>query len=317
MKNRISYSSKVKPFLKWAGGKSQLLGQFQDYYPSELKTGHITKYFEPFLGGGAVFLDVVQKFSIESASLNDINEELILAYKVIQRNPETLIEFLSKYAKQYFNLSEEERKSFFYEIRTNLNFQRFQINYKKYSENWIPRAAQLIFLNKTCFNGLFRLNKKGEFNVPFGKYKNPKIFDEENILDLSKILQIAEINAGNFYSTENMIDENSFVYFDPPYRPISKTSNFTSYSKYSFNDPEQIKLGEYFAKLNREKNAKLMLSNSDPKNENPDDTFFDDLFDDFNINKVNANRMINCNGNNRGQISELLITNYEVRNEKH
>ena len=307
----------TKPFMKWAGGKSQLLGQFQKFYPKEIKVGKIKKYFEPFLGGGAVFLDIFQKFSIESAFLTDINEELILAYKVIQRNPESLIEFLWKYSKQYHNLSEEERKEYFYEVRTNLNLQRFQINYRKYSENWIPRTAQLIFLNKTCFNGLFRLNKKGEFNVPFGKYKNPKILDEENILALSKILQIAEINAGDFYSTENKIDENSFVYFDPPYRPISKTSSFTSYSKYSFNEPEQIQLGEYFAKLNLKKNAKLMLSNSDPKNENPDDTFFDDLFDGFNINKVNANRMINCNGNNRGQISELLITNYEVRNEKH
>lgn len=281
----------AKPFMKWAGGKSQLLGQFQKYYPKELKVGRVKKYFEPFLGGGALFLDITQNFSIESAFLTDINEELILAYKVIQRNPESLIEFLWKYSKQYYNLSEEERKEYFYEVRTNLNIQRFQINYRRYSENWIPRAAQLIFLNKTCFNGLFRLNKKGEFNVPFGRYKNPKILDEENILALSKILQIAEINAGNFYSTENKIDENSFVYFDPPYRPISKTSSFTSYSKYSFNEPEQIQLGKYFSKLNLEKNPKLMLSNSEPKNENPDDTFFDDLFDGFYINKVNANRI--------------------------
>jgi len=300
----------TKPFMKWAGGKSQLLGQFQKYYPKELKAGKIKKYFEPFLGGGAVFLDISQQFSIESAFLTDINEELILAYKVIQRNPETLIEFLWKYSKQYYKLSEEDRKEYFYEVRTNLNLQRFQINYRRYSENWIPRAAQLIFLNKTCFNGLFRLNKKGEFNVPFGKYKNPRILDEENILALSKILQIAEINAGNFYSTENKIDENSFVYFDPPYRPISKTSNFTSYSKYSFNDSDQIQLGKYFSKLNLKKNAKLMLSNSDPTNENPDDTFFKDLFDGFNIIKVNANRMINCNAEKRGQITELLIANY-------
>ena len=300
----------AKPFMKWAGGKSQLLGQFQKYYPKELKVGRIKKYFEPFLGGGAVFLDIAQNFLIESAFLTDINEELILAYKVIQRNPESLIEFLWKYSKQYYNLSEEERKEYFYEVRTNLNLQRFQINYRRYSKNWIPRAAQLIFLNKTCFNGLFRLNKKGEFNVPFGRYKNPKILDEENILALSKILQISEINAGNFYSTENKIDENSFVYFDPPYRPISKTSSFTSYSKYSFNDPEQIKLGRYFTKLAREKNAKLMLSNSDPTNVNSNDTFFKDLFSGFKIHNILANRMINCNGEKRGRIKELVITNY-------
>ena len=300
----------AKPFMKWAGGKSQLLGQFQKYYPKELKVGKIKKYFEPFIGGGALFLDITQNFSIESAFLTDINEELILAYKVIQRNPESLIEFLWKYSKQYYTLSEEERKEYFYEVRTNLNLQRFQINYRRYSKNWIPRAAQIIFLNKTCFNGLFRLNKKGEFNVPFGRYKNPKILDEENILALSKILQISEINAGNFYSTENKIDENSFVYFDPPYRPISKTSSFTSYSKYSFNDPEQIKLGRYFTKLAREKNAKLMLSNSDPTNVNSNDTFFKDLFSGFKIHNILANRMINCNGEKRGRIKELVITNY-------
>jgi len=298
--------------MKWAGGKSQLLRQFKNYYPKELINGKIKKYFEPFIGGGAVFLDIVQKFPIESAFLTDINEELIIAYKVIQRNPDTLIEYLRKYSNQYYKLSEEERKEYFYEVRTNLNLQRFQVNYQRYSDNWVPRAAQLIFLNKTCFNGLFRLNKKGEFNVPFGKYKNPKIVDENNILALSKILQIAEINVGNFDSTEHKIDENSFVYFDPPYRPISKTSSFTSYSKYNFGESEQIQLAKYFSKLHTERKPKLMLSNSDPKNENPDDTFFEKLFNGFYINKVNANRMINCNGNNRGIISELLITNYKV-----
>lgn len=302
----------VKPFMKWAGGKSQLLDQFTNYYPKELKKGEIKKYFEPFLGGGAVFLNIAQNYSIESAFLTDINEELILAYKVIQKNPDTMIEFLSKYSKQYYALTERERKEYYYEVRDNLNLQRFQINYKKYSDNWIPRAAQLIFLNKTCFNGLFRLNKKGEFNVPFGKYENPKILDENNIYALSKILQIAEINAGNFFSTENKIDENSFIYFDPPYRPISKTSSFTSYSKYSFGESEQIQLRDYFLKLHFEKNPKLMLSNSDPKNENPYDNFFENLYKNFNINRVNANRMINSNGDKRGIIKELLITNYKV-----
>ena len=192
--NQTTLNKKLtaKPFMKWAGGKSQLLGQFQKYYPKELKTGQIKKYFEPFLGGGAVFLDVAQKFSIESAFLSDINEELILAYKVIQRKPESLIEFLWKYSMQYNNLSEEERKEYFYEVRTNLNLQRFQINYRRYSENWIPRAAQLIFLNKTCFNGLFRLNKKGEFNVPFGRYKNP---DDTFFKDLLDGFNVYEINA--------------------------------------------------------------------------------------------------------------------------
>ncbi len=287
---------KAKPFLKWAGGKSQLLEQFQDYYPAELKLGKIKKYFEPFLGGGAVFLDIVKKFKINKAYLTDINEELIIAYKVIQRAPETLIEYLKKFSRDYHQLSEEERKEYFYDVRLNYNLNHFQISYKKYSKNWIPRTAQMIFLNKTCFNGLFRVNQKGEFNVPFGKYKNPKILNEQNIISLSNILQIAEINVGDFKSTEHLIDENSFIYFDPPYRPISKTASFTSYAQSGFNDDEQIRLGKYFAKLDREKNARLMLSNSDPTNENPDDSFFEELFKGYNINRVFANRMINCNG---------------------
>lgn len=168
----------------------------------------------------------------------------------------------------------------------------------------------MIFLNKTCFNGLYRVNKSGGFNVPFGKYKNPKILDEENIYSLSAVLQIAKINQGEFYTTEEFIDENSFVYFDPPYRPISKTASFTSYAKNGFNDEEQIQLGKYFSKLDKNKNAKLMLSNSDPTSENPDDIFFEELFEDFHLNKVYANRMINCIGEGRGKISELLITNY-------
>ncbi len=300
----------ARPFLKWAGGKSQLLNQLQFYYPVDLRKGKIKKYFEPFLGGGAVFFDIVRRYNIEKAFLTDKNDELILIYKVIQKNPKELIEFLSKYSEQYQKLSEEERKKYYYDIRRNLNQQRFQINYQKYSENWISRAAQLIILNKTCYNGLFRLNKKGEFNVPFGKYKNPKILDKDNIIRISKILQIAEINIGNFNSTEYEIDEESFVYFDPPYRPLNKTSSFTSYSKYSFDDSDQIQLSKYFYKLNRERNPKLMLSNSDPQNENPHDNFFNELFNDFKIIKVNANRMINCNAEKRGQITELLITNY-------
>jgi len=300
----------VKPFMKWAGGKSQLLSSYQRYYPKELKSGKVKYYFEPFLGGGAVFFDIAKKYPIRTAYLTDINEELILAFKVVQRDPEILIDFLSKYSMQYYSLNEKERMEYYYEIRKNLNLQRFQINFKVYSDSWIPRAAQLIFLNKTCFNGLFRINKKGEFNVPFGKYKNPKILDEGNILSISKILEIAEIQVGHFDITESKIDDNSFVYFDPPYRPLSRTSSFTSYSKYSFNETNQTKLGKYFLKLHIEKKPKLMLSNSDPKNENPHDNFFDNLYHGFNINIVSANRMINCNGNKRGKINELLITNY-------
>jgi DNA adenine methylase len=310
LKSNSIFSTTAKPFLKWAGGKSQLLKQFEDYYPPELKSGNISKYFEPFLGGGAVFFKVAQKFNIEEAYLTDINQELVIGYNVIKKIPDLLLEFLDSYSKHYYQLSMDERKTYFYEIRDNYNFSRFDINYDRFSENWIPRTAQMIFLNKTCFNGLFRVNKSGGFNVPFGKYKNPKILDEKNIYALSSVLQIAEINHGEFHSTEQFIDENSFVYFDPPYRPISKTASFTSYAKNGFNDENQIQLGKYFSKLDKNKNAKLMLSNSDPTNENPDDLFFDNIFKNYNRNKVFANRMINCNGNSRGRITELLVTNY-------
>lgn len=307
MKEKTSFA---KPFLKWAGGKSQLLPQFREFYPRELKQGKIKKYLEPFIGGGAVFLDVVQNFEIEAAFLYDINEELIIAYRVVQRNPEGLIEFLQRFQKQYDQLNEEERKHYFYEVRENYNLQRFQINYKRYSENWITRAAQLIFLNRTCYNGLFRLNRNGEFNVPFGKYKNPRILDEDNVLNLSRILQTAEIRVADFEDCETLVDTDTFVYFDPPYRPISQTSSFTSYSKYEFGDDEQTRLSRFYGRLHRSSGAKLMLSNSDPTNQDPMDDFFSTLYRDFTIHKVQAARMINSKGTKRGQIHELLITNY-------
>lgn len=302
--------SEAKPFLKWAGGKSQLLSQFEAFYPEELKQGRIKKYVEPFIGGGAVFFEVVQNYNVKSAVLNDVNEELVIAYRVVQKDPETLFDFLNRLSKQYKRMSETERRGFFYEIRSNYNRQRFQINYKKYSENWIPRAAQLIFLNKTCFNGLFRLNQKGEFNVPFGRYENPTILNKNNLLNVSRILQMTEIRSVDFEACEKFVDDHSFVYFDPPYRPISRSSSFTSYAKNNFGDEEQQRLGHFFARLNKKSGARLMLSNSDPKNKNPHDDFFEELYMEFKIRKVSANRMINSKAEKRGPINELLITNY-------
>jgi len=300
----------ARPFLKWAGGKTQLLSQFEKYYPTELKEGKIKRYIEPFVGSGAVFFDVIQKYDVDVAYLYDINEELILTYKVIQKDPHTLIDFLDKFSRQYKRLDEEERKEYFYQVRDKYSQQRLQINYKKFAEDWIPRAAQMIFLNKTCYNGLFRLNRMGEFNVPFGRYKNPKILDEENLLKVSKVLNTAEIVAGNFESCEAKVNENSFVYFDPPYRPISKTSSFTAYSKYEFRDLEQQRLASFYEKLNHHYMAKMMLSNSDPDNGNGEDNFFINLYRGYRIYKVSASRMINSNAKKRGAIGELVITNY-------
>ncbi len=302
--------TRAQPFLKWAGGKTQHIKKFQNFYPADLKKGKIKRYFEPFLGSGAVFFDVAQKYKIESAFLCDINEELILTYLVMQRDVDKLLEYLQRYRKSYLKLESEKQKEFYYELRTNYNLQRFNIDYKKYSENWIPRAAQLIFMNKTCYNGLFRMNSKGEFNSPIGRYKNPKIFDEENLQKISELLQIAEICKLHFTDIKGKARKSSFVYFDPPYRPLSRTASFTSYSKFQFNDPQQIELANLFKALDK-KQAKLMLSNSDPKNENVNDTFFDDLYGDYQLYRIKANRMINSKKDRRGQINEILVVNYD------
>jgi len=299
----------VKPFIKWAGGKSQLLEQFEFYFPNELKDGIIVNYFEPFLGSGAVFFFISQKYSIKKAYLSDINEDLVLTFSVVQKNVFELIEELSSLKSKYIKRDEKEREKYFYEIREIFNSEKEKINFKKYSSDWIRRAAKLIILNKTCFNGLFRLNRKGEFNVPFGRYKNPGILDENNLIGASKLLQIAEIFVTDFENIKNKLNDDFFVYFDPPYRPLSTTSSFTSYSKYDFTDDDQRRLATFYRELGINGN-KLMLSNSDPKNENKSDNFFEKLYHNFKIIRVRANRMINCNGNKRGKINELLILNY-------
>jgi DNA adenine methylase len=304
-------SISAKPFMKWAGGKGQLLDTFKHYYPDELKQGKIEKYFEPFIGGGAVFFDIICNYKIKKAFLCDINGELIIAYKVIHRDANKLISRLSEYSKEYFNIQTSEREDYFYKIRDEYNEKRHSIDFTvDYSTKWIRRTAQMIFLNRTCFNGLFRVNKKGEFNVPFGKYERPKILDKENILQICFALNIAEIKIGDFTSFKENIDSHSFVYFDPPYRPISLTSSFTSYSKHEFGDYEQIRLGNYYRQLDKETGAKLMLSNSDPANENEADKFFEHLYEGYNINRVSAKRIINSNAAKRGAIKELIIRNY-------
>ncbi len=299
----------AKPFLKWAGGKTQLLEQFAQYFPAELKNGEIENYYEPFLGSGAVFFFVAQNYPIEKAFLSEINEELILTFKVVKNDVLFLIDSLERLKEDYYYLSDTEQESYFYTIRDLYNKEKLKIDFSTYSSNWINRAAQIIFLNKTCYNGLFRLNKKGEFNVPFGRYKNPGILDEENLRRVSEILQIAEINLTDFEQIKKNITHNFFIYFDPPYRPLSKTANFTSYSKYDFKDMDQLRLAKLFKELGMNNN-KLMLSNSDPKNENPNDNFFETAYQGFRIKRVKANRMINCNAGKRGSINELIIVNY-------
>jgi DNA adenine methylase len=299
----------ARPFLKWAGGKTQLLQKFHELYPKELKEGKIKNFYEPFLGSGAVFFDIIQHYKIKNAYLYDINEELILTYKVIRQDAGKLIEFLQRYQQTYWKLNEHKRKEYFYEQRSNYNQHRFNIDYNKYSEHWIPRAAQLIFLNRTCFNGLYRVNSKGEFNTPAGDYKKPTICDEYNLLAVSKVLEKATIKKADYKQLKRDIRKNSFVYFDPPYRPLSKTASFTAYSKNEFGDKEQTDLAALFSQLDKQ-GALLMLSNSDPKNNNPKDNFFDELYKDFTIQRIPAKRMINSNAAKRGAVNEIMVINY-------
>jgi DNA adenine methylase len=305
MKNKAA-----RPFIKWVGGKSQLLGQFAQHYPHELVNGNITRYVEPFLGGGAVFLDIAQNYKIEDAFLSDINPELILVYEVVKRNPYGLIELLVQHKNDYYSKTDKEREIFYYEIRTRYNEQSAKLDNNIYSEEWIIRAARMIFLNKTCFNGLYRLNSKGEFNAPFGWYKKPAIVNKDKLLQVSHLLQDATLHTGSFQDCRRYIHDSTFVYFDPPYRPLSTTSNFTSYSTSRFDDSDQIELADFFRQIDQTCAAKLMLSNSDPKNVDVNDNFFEELYAPFNVHRVRASRMINSDANGRGKISEILVTNY-------
>lgn len=298
----------VKPFVKWAGGKNSLIPQLTKYYPVELKNGNIERYVEPFVGGGAVLLDILQKYEVKEAYAFDINKDLINCYNVIKNDVEALIQELDKKEKDFLLLDSDNRQKYFYDIRNEYN------SYILNDELNSKRASEFIFLNRTCFNGLYRVNKDGKFNVPCGKYKNPTICDSNNLRNLSKLIQNVTFEYGDYRKSEDLITENTFVYFDPPYRPLSVTSGFTSYTKEDFNDENQKELAQYYNQLNL-KNAKLMLSNSNPKNVNEEDNFFDTIYDGFIINEVSAKRMINSNAKGRGEISELLITNYEEQSK--
>ena len=298
----------VKPFVKWAGGKNSLIPQITKYYPFELKNGFIERYIEPFVGGGAVLIDILQKYEIKEAYAFDINIDLINCYNVIKNNVEELINELDKKEKNFIALNDEERQNYFYDIRAEYN------SYKLNDKLDVKRASEFIFLNRTCFNGLYRVNKDGKFNVPCGKYKNPTICDSNNLRNLSELIKNVIFEYGDYRKSEKYVNNNTFVYFDPPYRPLSATSGFTSYTKEDFNDDNQKELANYFYKLDL-KNAKLMLSNSNPKNVNKDDNFFENIYKGFVINEVSAKRMINSNAKGRGEISELLITNYEEQSE--
>jgi DNA adenine methylase len=310
---------KARPFLKWAGGKGQLLERLSGYFHKALADGSIRNYFEPFMGGGAVFFDVMQNSPIRSAHLMDANEELVLAYTVVQKDVEALVAKLGQMERDYHKLTEAKRLERYLKVREALNRAHAGFDFKKYAAApWVERTAQLLFLNKTCYNGLFRVNRSGGFNVPFGKYVKPTILDAENLRGTSALLEKAEIRLGDFGDLQRRkaaIKPGTFIYYDPPYRPLSRTASFTAYSKGAFGDGEQKRLAEMFKALDR-KGVYQMLSNSDPKNTDPKDDFFEDQYREYRdagtFYRVPASRSINSKAAGRGRINEIVITNYKA-----
>jgi len=294
----------AKPFLKWAGGKGQLLAEIEQRLPTELRTGQIDTYIEPFVGGGAVFFYIAQKYSaVKKFYLLDINEDLVNCYNIVKNDIQSVIEQLQNLEGEFCSKRKQStRKSFYLNIRCSFNEEKGRAFNASV-------AAKLIFLNKTCYNGLYRVNRKGEFNVPFGGYENPTICDVDNLLNVSGILQKAEIICVDFEKSDKYIDNKTFVYLDPPYRPISQTASFTSYSKDDFNEHDQLRLAEFCRRINS-KGTKFLLSNSDPQNEDPTDGFFETKYKGFKIERVMAVRSINCKSSGRGKINEILVTNY-------
>jgi DNA adenine methylase len=290
----------VKPFIKWAGGKSQLLGEIRNKYPQKIE-----RYCEPFVGGGAVLFDVLANFQPKEVLINDINAELVNTYNQVRNNVEGLISVLTKYQEVFWLADTEKRKEIYAEKR--IRFNEIMLNGK--DDVNLEKAALFIFLNKTCFNGLYRVNRKGLFNVPIGSYKKPLICDEANLRFISGLLENVQIKCGDYSECADFINERTFVYIDPPYRPLSETSSFNSYSKNEFGDEQQIALGRFVDRI-ADSGAKVVVSNSDPKNVDESDSFFDDLYFKYKIDRVLAKRRINSKGANRGNINELLICNY-------
>lgn len=292
----------AKPFIKWVGGKTQLIGQLDRLLPADFSNWKNATYIEPFVGGGAMLFYMLQQYpNITHAVINDINPDLAICYRTVRDNPEMLIESLRDIQNAYFALkTEETRKEFFLAVRDRYNEKNLDP---------IENTTKFFFLNRTCFNGLYRVNKKGLFNVPFGKYANPMICDEVTIKADSLLLQRVEILTGDFEATFEYTTDNTLFYFDPPYRPLSNTSSFNDYTKESFNDDAQVRLKEYCDRIHQA-GHKFMLSNSDCKRKNDEDDFFDVLYSKYKIERVLASRSINSDASKRGKLTEILVHNY-------
>lgn len=303
MKKCFQYPA--KPFIKWAGGKTQLLEDIEKNLPIDFGKREIT-YVEPFVGGGSVIFWMMQRHpNISHAIINDINHKLITTYRTIKERPMELICTLKELEKAYLPLDHEKRT------------EQFLYNRKLFNEEVLDNiqlSALFIFLNRTCFNGLYRENSKGKFNVPHGKYINPTICDTDTIMADSRVLQKVEILCGDFAATETYASPNTLYYFDPPYKPLSETSSFNSYVKESFDDTEQIRLKD-FCNIISSQGSFFILSNSDVRGKNPNDYFFDELYNGYHIKRVLATRMVNANPEKRGQLTELMISNINEKVE--
>lgn len=263
-----------RPFLKWAGGKGQLFSQYQPFFPESFAT-----YHEPFLGGGAIFFRLLP----QQARLTDINSELVNVYCCVRDRVEAVILLLEQHQRLHSS-------EYYYKVRANPG------------KTALERAARLIYLNKTCFNGLYRENSKGEFNVPMGRYKAPRVCDPDLLRSVSQALAQTQIEVKSFDAVLDTASSQDFVYFDPPYHPISLTSRFTEYHRYSFHEADQTRLRDAFRQL-AERGVKVMLSNSDCE-------LVRNLYKDFQIHTIFASRAINSNAQKRGKITELLVTSY-------
>lgn len=293
----------ARPFVKWAGGKTQLISQLESLLPAHFHDCTEITYIEPFIGGGSFLYYILQTHSnIKKAIINDINPKLTTCYKTVRDTPKELIAALENIQGEYLSLNyEEERKAYFLKKRDEFNT----------TQQPVVQSALFIFLNKTCFNGLYRVNSKGFFNVPFGRYTNPKICDAETIIADSQLLQKVEILTGEFEQTFDYATDNTFFYFDPPYRPLSSTSSFNDYAQQPFNDEAQIRLKKFCDKIDKAGHT-FMLSNSDCLAKDGTDRFFDDLYTDYYIERVWAKRSVNAVASKRGKLTEILVHNYPI-----
>jgi DNA adenine methylase len=300
----VALLQKPKPFLKWVGGKTQLINEIDRLINYQAFQHKNLTYIEPFVGGGAVLFHVLSEFTqINNIVINDINSNLISAYKLIREDHQKLIFQLSEFEKIYYKLDSIENKRQFYLAK------RDEFNQEDREISLGNKTALMIFLNKTCFNGLYRVNSKGKFNVPFGKYKQPKICNQNNIISVHHHLQKVKILQGDFEQTLKYAQLPTLFYLDPPYKPIKSTSAFTAYSSENFNDEDQVRLKHFCDQISLNGHY-FILSNSDVKNFDDDNNFFDDLYQEYNIKRVKARRSINSKGDGRGELFELLISNF-------